>query len=107
MLIRRFAVFLLTAAAACANDENHTGARLALNLKGSLPPGFEVGDAATLYPKFEDNSGWQAHSEAAVGRPLRGNWTFRAGMITDWDDFVPAGLRKHDNTYYVGLGSTY
>ncbi len=90
-----------------AEDESHMGARGSARLRMALPLDFEFRDLFTIYPNFEDSPDWQCRNEATLGTALGGGWSLLGGMITDYDHEPAPGLRKHDNTYFVGLGYTF
>ena len=86
------------------DDESHTGARISAHLRRVLPLGFEGVDDVVFLPNFEKGSDWQLRNDLAVTTALGQGWSFKAGMITEYDNDPPDGLRKHDDIYYVGLG---
>ncbi len=85
-------------------DEAHTGARISAHLRRALPLGFELVDDVVLLPNFEDGNDWQLRNDLALTTALGQGWTFKGGMITEYDHDPPSGLRKNDDIYYVGLG---
>lgn len=85
-------------------DESHTGARFSAHFRRILPLGLELVDDFVLLPNFEEGDDWQARNDLAVSTSLGGGWAVKAGMITDYDNDPPDGLRKYDDIYYVGLG---
>jgi putative salt-induced outer membrane protein YdiY len=90
-----------------ADDESHLGGRAGLRLRMALPLGFEFRDNLTVYPNFEDSQDYQARNEATLGTALGGGWSLLGGMITDFDNEPSPGLRKYDDTYFLGLGYTF
>jgi len=86
------------------DDEAHMGARIGAHVRKTLPLGFELVDDLTCFPNFEDGADWQARNDLAVATALGQGWTLKAGMITEYDNDPPDGLRKYDDIYYVGLG---
>ncbi len=89
------------------DDEAHIGGRAAARLRVALPLGFEFRDNLTVYPNFEDSQDYQARNEATLGTALGGGWSLLGGMITDFDNEPSPGLRKYDDTYFLGLGYTF
>jgi hypothetical protein len=87
-----------------AKDESHMGARLAAKLRVALPLGFEFKDMFTIYPNFEESQDFQIRNEATLGTLLGGGWTLLGGVITEYDRTPTPGLRRHDDTYFAGLG---
>jgi putative salt-induced outer membrane protein YdiY len=90
-----------------ADDESHAGARVSANLRISLPLGFEFKDLFTIYPNFEESQDFQIRNEATLGNKLGQGWTLLGGVITEYDREPAPGRRRHDNTYFVGLGYTF
>jgi hypothetical protein len=90
-----------------ADDESHPGARVSARLRVALPLGFEFKDIFTIYPNFEDSQDFQIRNEATLGTKLGGGWTLLGGVITEFDKTPSPGLRRHDNTYFIGLGYTF
>ncbi len=88
-------------------DESHAGARLSARLRVALPLGFEFKDLFTFYPNFEDSQDWQIRNEATLGTALGGGWSLLGGVITEYDHEPAAGLKKYDDTYFVGLGFVF
>ncbi len=86
------------------DDEDFLGARLAAHFRRALPLGFEFVDDVVFFPNFEEGDAWLLHNEASIGTSLGAGWTLKAGMITDYNNDAPDGVRKYDNVYYVGLG---
>lgn len=85
------------------DDEAHTGARIGAHLRRSLPLGLELVDDVIFLPNFEEGDDWQLRNDLAITTTLGGGWAFKGGVITEFDNDPPDGLREHDNTYYVGL----
>ena len=69
-----------------------------------LPLGFELKDLFTIYPNFEDSQDFQLRNEATLGNALGGGWNLLAGIITEYDRTPTAGLKRRDDTFFVGLG---
>lgn len=90
-----------------APDESHAGARVAAKLRVALPLGFELKDSFTLYPNFKHSQDYQARNEATLGTSLGGGWSLLGGVITEFDNRPTPGLRKGDDTYFIGLGYTF
>jgi putative salt-induced outer membrane protein YdiY len=86
------------------DDESHAGARISAHFRRVLPLGLELVDDLVVLPNFEEGDDWQARNDLAVSTALGGGWALKAGMITDYDNDPPDGLRKYDDIYYVGLG---
>jgi putative salt-induced outer membrane protein YdiY len=86
------------------DDEAHAGARISAHVRKTLPLGFELVDDVTFLPNFEEGDNWQLRNDLALTTALGQGWSFKGGMITEYDNDPPDGLREHDDTYYVGLG---
>ena len=86
------------------DDEAHMGARISAHVRKTLPMGFELVDDVVFLPNFEEGDDWQLRNDLALATALGQGWTFKSGMITEYDNDPPDGLRKYDDTYYVGLG---
>jgi len=86
------------------SDESHTGGRISAHIRRALPLGFEAVDDVVYLPNFKDSGDWQFRNDLALATGLGQGWTLKAGMITEFDNDPPTGLRKHDDIYYVGLG---
>lgn len=85
-------------------DESHAGGRASAKTRVALPLGFEFKDTFTIYPNFEDSQDFQIRNEATLGTALGGGWSLLGGVITEYDRKPNAGLKRHDDTYFVGLG---
>jgi hypothetical protein len=90
-----------------APDESHPGARISARLRVALPLGFEFKDIFTIYPNFEDSQDFTIRNEATLGTKLGGGWTLLGGVITEFDKTPTPGLRRNDDTYFIGLGYTF
>jgi len=90
-----------------APDESHPGARIAMKLRVALPFGFELKDMFTIYPNFKHSQDYQIRNEAKLGTALGGGWTLLGGVITEFDNRPSPGLKKQDDTFFVGLGLTF
>lgn len=90
-----------------APDESHAGGRLAAKLRLALPLDFELKDSFTLYPNFKHSQDYQIRNEATLGTSLGGGWSLLGGVITEFDNRPSPGLRKADDTYFIGLGYTF
>jgi putative salt-induced outer membrane protein YdiY len=90
-----------------ATDESHPGGRVSAKLRLALPLNFEFKDTFTIYPNFEDSQDFQIRNEATLGTAIGGGWSLLGGVITEYDRQPSPGLRRHDNTYFVGLGFTF
>jgi len=88
-------------------DESHIGARVAAFLRVALPLGFEFRDNFTIYPNFEDSQDFQIRNEATLGTALGGGWSALGGVITEYDNQPQPGIKKTDDTYFIGLGYTF
>lgn len=86
-----------------APDEAHAGARIAAHARIELILGLEAVDDIVFYPNFEHNSDWQMHNEAALATSLGRGWSFRVGVITDYDNRTPVGIERRDDIYFAGL----
>lgn len=87
-----------------ANDESHPGGRLAAKVRWALPLGFEFKDTFIFYPNFKTSQDYQFRNEATLGTSLGAGWTLLGGVITEFDNKPSPGLKKQDDTYFVGLG---
>jgi hypothetical protein len=75
-------------------------------LRVALPLGFEFKDLFTIYPNFKHSR----TTRSATRRPgdaLGGGWTLLGGVITEFDNRPSPGLKKADDTYFIGLGLTF
>lgn len=90
-----------------ASDESHLGARASVKLRVALPLGFEFKDMFTIYPNFKHSQDYQIRNEATLGTALGGGWTLLGGVITEFDNRPSPGLKKADDTYFIGLGLTF
>lgn len=90
-----------------ATDESHLGARASLKLRVALPFGFELKDMFTIYPNFKHSQDYQLRNEATLGTALGGGWTLLGGVITEFDNRPSPGLKKQDDTFFVGLGLAF
>ena len=86
------------------DDEAHVGGRISAHVRKPLPFGFELVDDVVFLPNLEEGDNWQLRNDLALTTALGQGWSFKSGMITEYDNDPPDGLRKHDNTYYIGLG---
>ena len=85
-------------------DESHMGARISAHLRRTLPLGFELVDDVVFLPNFEEGNDWQLRNDLALTTALGQGWSFKSGMITEYDNDPPDGFREYDDIYYVGLG---
>jgi large conductance mechanosensitive channel len=83
-----------------ADHESYPGGRISTHVRHILPLGFEVVDDLVLLPNFEESDAWLLRNELALATSLGHGLTFKAGMITDYDNDPPDEVRKHDNTYF-------
>jgi len=90
-----------------APDDAHLGARAAAYLRVSLPWGFEARDNFTIYPNFKDSQDFTLRNEATLGTALGGGWDLLGGVITEYDRKPSPGLRRRDDTFFIGLGYTF
>jgi hypothetical protein len=90
-----------------ATDESHLGARAAVKLRVALPFGLEFKDMFTIYPNFKHSQDYQLRNEATLGTALGGGWTVLGGVITEYDNKPSPGLKKQDDTFFIGLGLAY
>jgi putative salt-induced outer membrane protein YdiY len=90
-----------------ANDESHLGARCSVRGRVALPLGFELKDSFTIYPNFKNSQDYQFRNEATLGTALGGGWTALGGVITEYDNKPSPGVKKADDTYFIGLGYTF
>jgi hypothetical protein len=90
-----------------APDESHVGARVSVRGRVLLPLGFELKELFTIYPNFKDSQDYQIRNEATLGTAVGGGWSLLGGVITEFDNKPTAGLKKVDDTYFVGLGYTF
>ena len=90
-----------------APDESHAGARAAAKLRVALPLGFEFKDTFTIYPNFKHSQDFQIRNEATLGTALGGGWNLLGGVITEFDKQPSPGLRRRDDTFFVGLGYVF
>jgi hypothetical protein len=88
-------------------DEGHAGARVSARLRLDLPLGFQFKDLFTIYPNFEESQDFQIRNEALLSNPLGGGWSVIGGVITEYDRAPALGIRRHDDTYFLGLGYTF
>jgi putative salt-induced outer membrane protein YdiY len=86
------------------DDESHAGARISAHFRRSLPWSLELVDDVVILPNFEEGDDWLLRNDLAVTTTLGGGWALKAGVITEYDNDPPDGLRKHDDTYYIALG---
>jgi putative salt-induced outer membrane protein YdiY len=86
-----------------ADDESHLGARLAGHVRIDLPLGLEAIDDVVFYPNFKHNSDWQMHNEASITTALGKGWSFRVGVITDYDARTPVDIARRDDVYFAGI----
>ena len=85
-------------------DESHAAARIGAHFRQVLPLSLELLDDFWITPNLEEGDDWQARNDLSVTAGLGVGWSFKTGVITDYDNDPPDGVRKYDNTYYVGLG---
>jgi hypothetical protein len=90
-----------------APDESHLGARVSVRGRLALPLGFELKDLFTIYPNFKHSQDYQFRNEATLGTALGGGWTALGGVITEYDNQPQPGIKKTDDTYFIGLGYTF
>jgi len=90
-----------------ADDESHPGAGVSAKLRVGLPLGFEFKDMFTIYPNFKHSQDYQIRNEATLGTALGGGWTLLGGVITEFDNVPSPGLKKADDTYFIGLGLAF
>lgn len=90
-----------------APDDSHMGARAAANLRVALPFHLEFKDLYTIYPNFKDSQNYQFRNEASLGTSLGGGWDLLGGVITEYNNKPAPGIRKVDDTYYLGVGYTF
>ena len=86
-----------------ADDESHLGARLGGHVRIELPLGLEAIDDVVFYPNFKHNSDWQMHNEASISTALGKGWSFRIGVITDYDARTPVDIARRDDVYFAGI----
>ena len=89
------------------DDDNHYGGRVSAKGRLDLPMGFQLKDVFTVYPNFEDSQNFTARNEATLANPLGGGWSVIGGIITEYDRAPEPGRRRHDNTYFLGLGYSF
>ncbi|HLY75251.1 MAG TPA: DUF481 domain-containing protein [Planctomycetota bacterium] len=90
-----------------APDDSHMGARVAANLRVALPFHLEFKDLFIIYPNFKDSQNYQFRNEASLGTSLGGGWDLLGGVITEYENKPSPGIRKMDDTYYLGFGYTF
>ncbi|HVE39220.1 MAG TPA: DUF481 domain-containing protein [Planctomycetota bacterium] len=90
-----------------ASDESHLGARVSVRGRLALPLGFELKELFTIYPNFKHSQDYQFRNEATLGTALGGGWTALGGVITEFDNKPSPGIKKQDDTYFIGLGFTF
>lgn len=90
-----------------ATDESHPGGRASMKLRVALPLGFELKEIFTIYPNFKHSQDFQIRNEATLGTALGGGWALLGGVITEFDKKPSPGLKKQDDTFFVGLGLTF
>jgi hypothetical protein len=90
-----------------APDESHVGARVSARARVLLPLGFEFKELFTIYPNFKDSQNYQFRNEATLGTALGGGWSLLGGVITEYENKPSPGLKKMDDTYFIGLGYTF
>lgn len=88
-------------------DEGHAGARASAKARVDLVLGFVVKDIFTIYPNFEESQDFQIRNELLLTNTLGGGWSVIGGVITEYDREPALGKRRHDDTYFVGLGYTF
>lgn len=86
------------------DDESHAAIRIGGHLRQALPLNLELTDDVVFTPNVEEGDDWTLRNDLAVSAALGVGWAFKTGVITDYDNDPPDGVRKHDNTYYVGIG---
>lgn len=90
-----------------ASDESHIGGRAQAYLRLALPLGFELKDRFIIYPNFEDSQDFQLRNEVTLGTALGSGWDLLGGIITEYDRTPSPGLKRRDDTFFVGLGYTF
>jgi len=88
-------------------DESHIGARINAILRVALPLGFEFKDTFTMYPNGEDSQDYQIRNVATLGTALGSGWDLLGGVISEFDNKPSPGVKRLDDTYFVGLGYTF
>jgi putative salt-induced outer membrane protein YdiY len=88
-------------------DEDHVGGRVSARLRLDLPLGFQFRNLFTIYPNFEESQDFQIRNEATLTNNLGAGWSLVAGVITEYDRTPPPGIRRHDDTYFLGLGYSF
>jgi putative salt-induced outer membrane protein YdiY len=88
-------------------DEDHLGARASANLRLDLFWGFQFRDLFTIYPNLDESQDFQIRNEATLTNNLGQGWSLIGGVITEYDRTPAPDTRRHDNTYFVGLGYSF
>lgn len=89
------------------SDDNHYGGRVSAKGRLDLPMGFQLKDVFTVYPNLQDSQDFTARNEFTLSNPLGGGWSVIGGIITEYDRTPEPGRRRHDNTYYLGIGFSF
>lgn len=88
-------------------DEDHLGGRASVNLRLDLFWGFQFKNLFTIYPNLDESQDFQLRNEATLTNNLGQGWSLVGGVITEYDREPAPGNRRHDNTYFFGLGYSF
>jgi putative salt-induced outer membrane protein YdiY len=88
-------------------DESHAGMRYSAKARVDLPLGFVLKDVFTLYTNFEESQDFQIRNELTLANTLGAGWSVIGGVITEYDRVPGPGLRRHDDTYFIGIGYAF
>ena len=84
-------------------DKRWLTARLAGNLMYRFSSLLVFTDQLVLYPSLESFSDFKLRNEAALATALGSGWSLKLANILDYDNHPPAGVKKTDSNFIVGL----
>ncbi len=84
-------------------DDHWVTARLAGNLTLTIFGPITFSDYLIVYPSLEDFGEYQLRNEASLLSPLASGWALKFANILESDSDPPAGVKKSDLNWILGL----
>lgn len=84
-------------------DDSWVTGRLAANVSYTIMEKVVFSDQLVIYPGLEEFGEYQLRNEAAITSALFGNWALRFSNIIEHDSDPPAGVKKNDIYWIIGM----
>lgn len=85
-----------------AEDEGRIAARGSAILKWKIFGKVTFSNRLTVLPSLEDDQ-YQLRNEAALATPLGAGWSLKLSNVFEYDSQPPAGVKKTDRIWILGL----